>query len=348
MSQTKTNIKPAPFYKKYWEDSELREWELDDDKFVDYFNKDGAELVGFNSELPPYHIKRRWRYLPIEQEQFYLVKNSIKEQKTIIKELEEEIRQLLAIRQLKPLIQDLERHLNLIREFFPQYLFTQQLYFLKYNFLRTISEEMELLKERKELFTSIEDLTFSGFSLDREKLFEHMKENVNWHQAERDLEIYILKKEKGLNLKEIGAEYGIKYNTVSVIVNKVQGELNRLKGAIFENFVYERLKQSGLFDRIIWEGDIGESDILAYQKEKLYVYSLKNLQIDRDPYWLIVNPKGANSDGELKPEIEFAKLSHFDYEVHLMLVIYDNFHGIIIQKEIDYKNPQNIELSQYI
>jgi hypothetical protein len=132
-----------------------------------------------------------------------------------------------------------------------------------------------------------------------------------------------------------------------MIVKKVQGKINEVKGDKFEKFVYNRLKQSELFDKVILGGEVGQSDILAYQNdEKLFIYSLKNLKIDRDPYWLIVNPKNEEGENELKPEIKFAKLSHFDYNIHLILLVYDNYNDRIIQKEIDYKDPQNINLAK--
>lgn len=59
--------------------------------------------------------------------------------------------------------------------------------------------------------------------------------------------------------------------------------------------------------------------------------------MDYNPYWLPVE--------ELRPEIARAKLQAKDYEVQLILVIYDNYNNRIRQIGIDYNNPtKNINI----
>ncbi|MHA1328781.1 MAG: hypothetical protein ACTSRH_15905 [Promethearchaeota archaeon] len=69
----------------------------------------------------------------------------------------------------------------------------------------------------------------------------------------------------------------------------------------------------------------------------MFIYSLKNLKIDRKPYWL--------TKEELRPELERAKIYSLDYEVHLILLVFDNYHNIVKQFNIDYNNPKNINIS---
>ncbi|MBD3300808.1 MAG: hypothetical protein GF347_05660 [Candidatus Moranbacteria bacterium] len=342
-----TNIKPDEFYRKYWLDSDLREWEIEDDAFVDRLNDPLIDLSsGYNFDLPIWHIKARYRYMDEDQKEFYNKNNSLEINQKLIEEIEDKLKRFKGIKALSGWIMEFKEKLTLIKSFLPNYLFTNQLFNLKFDFLEDLKNDLKILKERKELFESVEDLNFSDFSINNETIFAIIEKNAQWRDVQRDLEIYKLKREQGLELKEIGAIYGIKFNSVSMVVSKVQGEMNRLKGEIFEKFVYERLQMSGLFEEVIWGRDVGDPDILAYQGDKLFIYSLKNLQIDRNPYWLIINPKSETSESELRPELEFAKLSHFDYETHLILLVFDNFCDRIIQSEIDYSEPQNLDLTK--
>lgn len=186
------------------------------------------------------------------------------------------------------------------------------------------------------------EIDFNDFSIDNEELFRLIRKNENWWNIKRDLAIYI-EREKGVYVYEIADQFDLKRTTVSMILKKVSGAVNFWKGKLFETYVKKRLDQTKLFEKVELDAGSGEPDIRAYTKEgnELYVYSLKNLKIDRTPYWL-------ETKKEIRPELESAKLCSLDYKTHLILLIYDNLHNKIKQFEIDYNNPDipNLDLSK--
>ena len=185
----------------------------------------------------------------------------------------------------------------------------------------------------------ISNLAFTDFNIIQDKILVLIRKNERWHDLERDLTIYE-ERQKGKYLQELADNFGIKYNSVSMVVKKVRGAFNFYKGKLFEAFIEKRLKESGLFKKVIKEAGKGEADILAYTKDdkELYIYSLKNLKINRKPYWL--------TKEELRPEIERALLQTIDYKVHLILLVFDNHNNKVKQFEIDYHNPKNIDISK--
>lgn len=185
----------------------------------------------------------------------------------------------------------------------------------------------------------ISELNFEGFGTTEIQIFDLIRKNKKWHDIDRDLTIY-QERQKGKYLQELADAFGVKFNSISMIVKKVQSAINHYKGKLFEDFVEKRLKESGLFKNVIKEAGKGEADILAYTKydEVLCIYSLKNIRINRKPYWL--------TKEELRPEIERALLQTLDYEVHLILLVFDNHNNKIKQFEIDYQNSANIDISK--
>lgn len=194
-------------------------------------------------------------------------------------------------------------------------------------------------KKRKHPKT-VSDLYFRGFFFTEDQIFDLIKRNEKWHDIDRDITIYQEKK-KGKYLQELADNFGIKFNSISMVITKVQGAVNFWKGKLFEDFIYKMLQQSGLFEKVVKEAGKGEADILAYTKDdnELYIYSLKNIKINRKPYWLIIKE-------ELRPELERAVLQSLDYKVHLILLVFDNYNNNVKQFKIDYNNPENIDISK--
>lgn len=189
-------------------------------------------------------------------------------------------------------------------------------------------------------FTSlISELYFEGFEIIESKIFDLIRKNKKWHDIDRDLTIY-QERQKGKYLQELADNFGVKFNSISMVVKKVQSAINYYKGKLFEDFVEIRLKESNIFKDVVKEAGKGEADILAYTKydKVLYIYSLKNIRINRNPYWL--------TKEELRPEIERALLQTLDYEVHLILLVFDNHNNKIKQFEIDHQNLANINISK--
>ena len=190
-----------------------------------------------------------------------------------------------------------------------------------------------------QLITEVSKHLFVGFTFTEDQLFDLIRKNEKWHDIDRDLTIYQEKK-KGKYLQELADNFGIKFNSISMVCKKVQGTVNYWKGKLFEDFVYKRLKESNLFKDVKKEAGKGESDILAYTKNdnELYIYSLKNIKINRKPYWL--------EKGEIRPELENAKLCSLDYNISLILLVFDNHNNKVKRFQIDYNNPENIDISK--
>ncbi len=196
-----------------------------------------------------------------------------------------------------------------------------------------------IYEEKRKNPKFLEDLDFRDFRYTNEQIFDLIRKNEKWHDINRDITIYQERK-KGKYLDELAENFGIKFNSISMVLKKVSGSINYYKGKLFEDFVEKRLKESGLFEKVIKEAGKGEADILAYTKDgkDLYIYSLKNIKINRKPYWL--------TKEELRPELERALLQSLDYKIHLVLLIFDNYNNKVKQIQIDYNNPKNIDISR--
>lgn len=192
---------------------------------------------------------------------------------------------------------------------------------------------------RKKPPRTISDLAFTDFNITQDTILSLIRKNEKWHDIDRDITVY-QERQKGKYLQELADNFGIKFNSISMVVKKVQSAINYYKGKLFEDFVEKRLKESGLFKEVVKEAGKGEPDILAYSKDdkKLFIYSLKNIKIDRNPYWLITKE-------ELLPELKDSKLCSLDYDTHLILLVYDNHNKRVLQREIDYNNLENINLA---
>lgn len=180
---------------------------------------------------------------------------------------------------------------------------------------------------------------FKGFSYTDDQIFNLIRRNVKWRNIGRDITIF-REIQKGKYQQELADKYGINHTTISGIKTRVQGAFNYWEGILLEIFVFTKLNQSGLFGKVVKEAGKGEADILTYSKDdkKLTIYSVKNIKINRKPYWLVVD--------ELKPELARAKLQQKDYSVNLILLIYNNLTKQIKQYNIDYNNPVNIDISK--
>jgi hypothetical protein len=193
--------------------------------------------------------------------------------------------------------------------------------------------------EKKRYFQTLFDVLFKGFTYTDDQIFDLIRKNENWRNIERDIAIF-REKQKGKYLQELADKHGVDYTNISKIVKKVRSAVNYYKGKLFEDFIKKKLKQSGLFEKAIKEAGKGEADILAYFKDgkRLNIYSLKNIKIDRKPYWLVIE--------ELRPELTRAKLQAHDYKVQLILLVFDSHTKQIKQFKIDYKNTVNIDISK--
>jgi hypothetical protein len=129
-------------------------------------------------------------------------------------------------------------------------------------------------------------------------------------------------------------------SSISKVIKKVKGAINKYKGHLFESEFYKYLKDFNDFDKVVWGGASGESDIIAHNLDNnhLFIFSLKNYNINRKNYWI--------KKEDLNPEIKYARSNHFDYEkIIVKLVVFNNKSEKMIIKDIDYANPKNIKIN---
>jgi len=176
----------------------------------------------------------------------------------------------------------------------------------------------------------------------QEELYDFIKQNTNWRNKNRDFEIY-KDIQKGILYSEIAGRLECDISTISKINKKVQSSINNLKGKFFEIEYEKYLKSLDKFrnGKIVRDGTPGKPDIYIIDniKKELYIFSLKNLELNKDSFCIVKD--------KLKPELEFAYLKNAFEEynkVVLYLIVSDSLTEQLHIKEVDYKNPSNINI----
>ena len=176
----------------------------------------------------------------------------------------------------------------------------------------------------------------------REELSDFIKQNTGWRNKERDFEIYNEHK-KGKIFSEIANELDLDLTipAISMINKRVQSSINNLKGKLFEIEYDKYLRSLNKFrnSKIIRDGNPGKPDIYIIDDKDLYVLSLKNLELKKDSVSIIKE--------QLKPELEFAYYNNtFEKfnNVFLYLIVFDSLTEKLHIKEVDYKNPSNVNI----
>lgn len=214
---------------------------------------------------------------------------------------------------------------------------------------QSITDELEVIRMETEDYwyndecdkSIVEVLKQFEFDDYQKELSEFIKSNVNWLRKDRDFEVYYEIK-GGKLYSEIAERLGSSISTISKINKKVQSSLNNLKGRFFEIEFEKYLRDLNKFrsGEIVRNGAPGKPDIyITDNNNNLYVLSLKNLEIDKNPHTIII--------AKLKPELEFA-LIKYTYgsfnKVELYLIVFDSLKERIHIRELDYKNPENINI----
>jgi len=176
----------------------------------------------------------------------------------------------------------------------------------------------------------------------QEELSNFIKLNVNWLHKDRDFEIHKEIKD-GTVYSEIAERLNCSISAISKINKKVQSSINNLKGKLFEIEYNKYLKSLNKFrnSEIIRDGAPGKPDIYIIDKtnKELYVFSLKNLELNKKSFSI--------TKEQLKPEIQFAYLKN-SFEsfnmVSLYLIVFDSLTENLHIRELDYKNPKNINI----
>lgn len=143
-------------------------------------------------------------------------------------------------------------------------------------------------KEREEQWTELHQ-KLVDFEPDKKKysldyLLGLIRKESNWRNTERDITIYIKRKQERYLLREIASEFkGLSdKKSVQKVIEKVDGEISRLKGELHERDYCTYLENLNLFDRVERFGDKSQPDIVAWKNTDIYVFSLKNYSIDDD------------------------------------------------------------------
>lgn len=205
---------------------------------------------------------------------------------------------------------------------------------IKMNNNKIIVDELDLITPEE---NSEEEIDLD-FKISEEEILNVIRKEVNWHKIERDIEIYKERK-KGIFLEDLSKEYGVDFSTISTIAGKVKGAVNFYKGKLFEKKYYEYLKSLKRYDKVIQDGDSGKPDIYAYDEENssIHIFSLKYYETEERPFQIGVK--------DMKSELKFAYDNSFTYDdVFLKLIFYDSLTGKVIEKEVDFRNPENIRI----
>ncbi|MBA7492079.1 hypothetical protein ES702_02628 [subsurface metagenome] len=235
-------------------------------------------------------------------------------------------------------------------EALPQYLVTSQLF----DIFKEILEWFPETKDGKVLYRE-SNLDFKykfeepeieepergnnfEFICSEKEVFDLILKEVKWRDKERDIEIYI-EREKGRLLEDIAGDYKtLKLKAIGNICTKVKGAIIRYKGKLFEKHYFQYLRSLNKFDRIVWDGSSGKPDIIAYKNNDLYIFSLKNLKIDRKKFVI--------KKQDLEPEFKRAYNGLLENDnIFLKLVVFDNLTDNVIERKLDFRNPKDVIIS---
>lgn len=191
----------------------------------------------------------------------------------------------------------------------------------------------------KSLLEVLKQFKFDNY---QNELSEFIGSNVNWLHKDRDFKIHKEIKD-GTLYSEIAERLGCSISSISKINKKVQSSINNLKGRFFEIQYEKYLRSLNKFQNseIVRDGAPGKPDmyIIDKMKKELYIFSLKNLELNKKVFTIIKD--------QLKPELEFAYLKN-SFEsfnmVELYLIVFDSLTENLHVREVDYKNPSNVNL----
>jgi hypothetical protein len=186
------------------------------------------------------------------------------------------------------------------------------------------------------------------FKLDPETIYTIIKtEKKNWWDADRDIEIYEMRK-SGMLLEDIALEKNLSKATISRTYDKVQGAYNFYAGHLFERLFHACLKKTEKYKNARLLGGSGQPDIVCKDGKRLYVFSLKSLNYDET---IKIKIK------ELMPECLYAYRKLFPdrsgkkynmENVSLYLIIYNNRNNSLSWQYIDFLKPVNFTIKDEI
>lgn len=209
------------------------------------------------------------------------------------------------------------------------------------NLLDNKEKEPDLLEDKQiQEKKQIQEEESFKYNITEEKVFNTIKREVRWLKTERDIEIFKEYK-NGKLIEDIMKDTNTTESNVKRLLRQVQGAIYKYKGILFEREYFKWLKESKLYDKVVWEGASGKPDIYAYDEENntLHIFSLKNYTIKKRPFHIKAEEFGA--------ELKKAYKEHLDgnfKEIKVFAVIYDSITDKVEKIKLDYLNPENLTL----
>lgn len=338
-----TNLKPDSWYEEYLEIEDLIPCKIPEDAQVFYFFKEG-ELKNKIIKEDIDGDNNIFRY------KTFVNNNNLESNKELIEECRKKIQSLPIDINLEDfenidenswearIIESIFK-INKCEEILKQgYLITTQLLNI-WGLIGECKYDLEEIKKyNKPILDVLQQFKFENY---KEELSDLIKQNVGWRDKDRDFEIY-QEIQNGKLLGEIAERLDCSISSISKINKKVQSSINNLKGKFFEIQYEKYLRDLNKFQNseIVRDGNPGKPDIyITDNNNNLYVFSLKNLEVKRKSFTIIKD--------KLKPELEFALIkSTFEKfkNVELYLIVFDSLKEKIHIRQLDYNNPENINI----
>lgn len=180
-------------------------------------------------------------------------------------------------------------------------------------------------------------LQFETFSFDEETALEHISNKptfrgTNWKQYSEQYRLW----KKGKSQDDIAIQYRTSQQTISNHINKVEGELSRIRGEAYEKWLKDRYEIEAGVKKVERDGSTGQPDLVVF-KENNYVEVINAKAYNFKPSrtHLTINAK------EYQPEIEKAReLEKKGYFVRVYVDFFNLYNNKRYpRKLIDHKQP---------
>ncbi|MCP4651534.1 MAG: hypothetical protein GY853_15840 [PVC group bacterium] len=176
------------------------------------------------------------------------------------------------------------------------------------------------------------------FKYTNEEIMDKVKKESNYKNPERDFSIYHERVVNNTLREDIIAKHESisTGSAVSNIIRKINGKKAYVKGKLFEKEYFKFLKETKLYDKVIWDGAAGKADVFAYfeRNQALHIFSLKHFDYEYGKGYVI-------KDG-MRPEYRLALESLLDHkEVRMFLVVLDCVKDRVGVIDVDFRNPKN-------
>ena len=225
--------------------------------------------------------------------------------------------------------------------------------------MRGISTNKTIKKKEKEKILSKIYTDSKDFKFDLKDLYDRVKKGKKgskWRNTERDLEVYDLYINTEITQLELAERYQdlSSAQAVNAIIDKVKGEVYRIRGKMFEEQYYNFLRDKYInnIDIFIkYDGAKEKPDIIIGNKklDELVVLSLKCLDLPKKerkyPYYVRWREK--KHIGGFMPEIEYAGKNVVNYKtVNVFVVICNANNGNVKSFPFNIQRKKEIKIEE--